>query len=216
MLKKIIIFAAAFLPMSSGFSYAEELGGLSIYAGINWSATTVEVSGTTRANETVNINGIGQQAIHGTIGFDYAFTPGDKGGLLMLGLSYDPNGYTVSDGTITSSGGSTTTLNAELDSILTLYVSPGVRVNPSTGLYAKFAYVQGDASVFITGINTSAVNTTRTFAGLGYGFGIRTLMTDSVFVAAEVLRINYDTEGFESLNYGNGTTTGSLLIGLQF
>lgn len=215
MFKKIIIFAAAFLPMLSGFSYAEELGGASIYAGINWSATTVEVSGTTRADEVVNVNGVGQQAIHGTVGFDHAYTPGDKG-LLMVGLSYDPNGYTVSDGTINSAGGSATTLDAELDSILTLYVSPGVRVNPSTGLYAKFAYVSGDASVLVTGINTSSVNTNRTFAGLGYGFGIRTLMTDSVFVAAEVLRTNYDTEGFESLNYGNGTTTGSLLIGLQF
>ena len=42
------------------------------------------------------------------------------------------------------------------------------------------------------------------------------MMKDGLFVAAEVLRTNYDDEGFESLNYGNGSTTGSLIIGLQF
>jgi len=201
-----------FLPISLN---AKDIGGASIYAGINWSATTVEVSGTTRANEPVDINGLGQQAISPSIGGDYMFTPGDSG-VVIVGLSYDPSGYTVADGTITSEGGALTTLNAEVDSILNLYFAPGVRVNPSTALYAKFTYVEGDASVTVTGINTNNINQSRTFAGLGYGFGIRTMMNDSLFMGAEVMRTNYDDEGFESLNYANGTTTGSLLIGLQF
>jgi len=201
-----------FLPISLN---AKDIGGASIYAGINWSATTVEVSGTTRANEPVDINGIGQQAITAQIGGDYMFTSGDDG-VVIVGLSYDPSGYTVADGTITSAGGALTTLNAEIDSILSVYVAPGLKVNPSTALYAKLAYQEGDATVVVSGINTSDVNQSRTFSGLGYGFGIRTMMKDGLFVAAEVLRTNYDDEGFESLNYGNGSTTGSLIIGLQF
>ena len=201
-----------FLPISLN---AKDIGGASIYAGINWSATTVEVSGTTRADEPVDINGIGQQAITAQIGGDYMFTPGDDG-VVIVGLSYDPSGYTVADGTITSAGGALTTLNAEIDSILSVYVAPGLKVNPSTALYAKFAYQEGDASVVVSGINTSDVNQSRTFSGLGYGFGIRTMLNDGLFAAAEVMRTNYDDEGFESLNYANGTTTGSLIIGLQF
>lgn len=201
-----------FLPISLN---AKDIGGASIYAGINWSATTVEVSGNTSADLPVDINGIGQQAITAQIGGDYMFTPGDDG-VVIVGLSYDPSGYTVADGTITSTGGTSTTLNAEIDSILSVYVAPGLKVNPSTALYAKLAYQEGDASAVVSGINFSDVNLSRTFSGLGYGFGIRTVLKDGLFAAAEVLRTNYDDEGFESLNYGNGSTTGSLMIGLQF
>lgn len=199
----------------NGIASANEIGGGAIYLGLNWSSTTVEVSGTTRANEPVDINGIGQQAITAQIGGDYMFTPGNDG-VVIVGLSYDPSGYTIADGTITSEGGALTTLNAEIDSVLSVYVAPGLKVNPSTVLYAKLAYQQGDATVVVSGINTSDVNESRTFSGLGYGFGIRTMMKDGLFAAAEVLRTNYDDEGFESLNYGNGSTTGSLIIGLQF
>ena len=122
-----------FLPISLN---AKDIGGASIYAGINWSATTVEVSGTTRANEPVDINGIGQQAITAQIGGDYMFTSGDDG-VVIVGLSYDPSGYTVADGTITSAGGALTTLNAEIDSILSVYVAPGLKVNPSTAFIRK-------------------------------------------------------------------------------
>lgn len=107
MFKKIIQLASALFFMLSGFSYAEELGGASIYLGLNWSSTTVEVSGTTRADEPVDINGIGQQAITAQIGGDYMFTPGDDG-VVIVGLSYDPSGYTVADGTIMSTGGTST------------------------------------------------------------------------------------------------------------
>lgn len=48
-----------------------------------------------------------------------------------------------------------------------MYVAPGLKVNPSTALYAKLAYQEGDASVVVTGINTSDVNQSRTFSGLG-------------------------------------------------
>lgn len=200
-----------FLPISLN---AKDIGGASIYAGINWSATTVEVSGNTSADLPVDINGIGQQAITAQIGGDYMFTLGDDG-VVIVGLSYDPSGYTIADGVITSRGASTT-LNAEIDSILSVYVAPGLKVNPSTALYAKLAYQEGDASAVVSGINFSDVNLSRTFSGLGYGFGIRTVLKDGLFAAAEVLRTNYDDEGFQSLNYGNGSTTGSLMIGLQF
>ena len=208
--------AAICLLLSSSL-HAAGLEGFALLGGINWSATTAEVSGTTTNSLSGDLKGVGQQAITGSIGAEYNFSLSDTG-LLGIGVMYDPSNRDIATGSFTDGAGYVVTLKADMESLWSVYVAPGFKLNDSTSFYAKVALTSGDVHVVIDNANPAENdhNQTRTFGGLGYGFGMRSLVGDKMFIGVEVMRTNYDTEGYQSLNYGNGTTTGSVLLGITF
>ena len=200
-MKKIllpIILGLAF-PLSV-FAQTKTFEGLSVYGALNHSSTTVDLKA-----DGAEFSGLGKQSISGALGGDYGLSLGSES-VMLIGGTVDLTSPEFLE--ITSDGDA---LKGKFKQRWSLYVAPGLLVNPQTLLYAKLSYESGKAELSAAGEKVS-----ETFKGLGYGVGLRAMLKDNVFVGVEVSRINYNDKGFEGVNVGTGTTIGSVQIGYKF
>jgi opacity protein-like surface antigen len=91
-------------------------------------------------------------------------------------------------------------------------IAPGTVINNDTLLYGKVSYNSMKLEINVDGEHVSSTN----FTGFGYGFGIKTMISPTVFVKVEVNRVSFGAEIIDdALNKPSGTT-GVLGIGRSF
>lgn len=102
-------------------------------------------------------------------------------------------------------------LRFRLLDMYSLYAEPGLRVSDSTLLYGKLAYLgaQGEE-------NYLGETFRKTYAGIAYGAGVRTLLGENWYLQFELLHGDYEWKGSRSGAFRPVSTTGSIGLGWRF
>jgi opacity protein-like surface antigen len=105
-----------------------------------------------------------------------------------------------------------------------LYIQPSYAFNNSSSIFAKVAYNFAKGSLTETGTDYTPTSFTasKNIEGWGYGFGVRSLITNNIYVQAEAQIDEYDKE--TSTDSGNGITysfdpkvvRGKISVGYKF
>lgn len=201
-MKKLIMATAVAAALFSfqAFAQLRNLDGFSLGVSLN----AVNASNEFNANNTAFQNGDVSQT--GNIQAAYGFAAGEKF-MLGVGLTYGPGD--IKGGAATTGG-----VGYELKGkdLYSLYFEPGFLVTNSTLAYAKLSYqgMKGETKL------TTGQTFNESFTGMGYGAGIRTMLSSKLYLQAEFEQIGYGEKSFSGVTSKPTATVGSLGLGYRF
>ena len=218
---KIIALMISLIAMPTfAFSQAKNFAGPSLavtggYIGSN--VDTQHRNGTAAQNE--EIANFGDNDI--AYGLDLAYAlPIDSNFLIGLGLT-----YTLND---TKAGSFLGSIKFETEDHRSAYIQPTYAFNNSFAAFAKLSYHQLDGLVKTTsaislplggtiGANQSVKSE---FDGIGYGFGVKGLINQNIYIQAEIEYVDYDSEGggrpTSVIQFTPETVSGKISVGYKF
>jgi outer membrane immunogenic protein len=206
-MKKIIALAAIAAACStSAFAQVSNFTGAS--AGVNLDHTSV----TTHFSEffDTNFNGVGQQTVGVSINGAYGIALSNDT-VLTLGANYSL--VDAKAGNLSANDGSGT-ITAKAKNQMSLYVEPGYLVSEKTLAYGKVSYESAKVTLDITDEDGGS----KKINGVGYGFGIRTMLDKNLSLQAEVKSIKYGSASFEgdTSTFKTTATVGTIGLGYKF
>jgi opacity protein-like surface antigen len=197
------------------------------FAGPSLAATGAFISNNTKINyndgiDTGHIADIGENDI--TYGLDLAYAiPIDNNFLIGLGFTY---GLNEAD-----AGKVAGALNFKADNYKSIYIQPTYAFNNSFAGFVKLGYHELDGKATLTR-NFDVVTTaelpdtllagsiSQKFNGVGYGFGLKGLINQNIYLQAEVQFVDYDSEGGGSTasaaSFSPETVSGIISVGYKF
>lgn len=184
--------------------------GLLAYFGVNHSSSTTSYKWSS-GGDNLELDGVGRQSINASFGFEYNLVLG-RTTRLLLGFEFNPTSEDFVEISGTQSG-NPGDFKATLKNRQTYYAGLGFVPAENTMIYGKLSYDQGDAELKT---NPVLQNQNVQFKGFGYGAGLRTLLSENIFLGTEVMRINYEKESLLGVNTGTGTTNGKVQLGAYF
>jgi opacity protein-like surface antigen len=92
-----------------------------------------------------------------------------------------------------------------------LYAEPGLTLGDATLLYGKLAYLGARGEESYQGETFS-----KTYAGLGYGAGLRTALGARLYLQLELLHSDYEWKTARTGAFRPVSTTGSIGLGYRF
>jgi len=210
----------ASVAATPAFSQAKNFAGPSIAISGAFNSGDVKV---TADNGTDNAsNNFGKSNIIPSVDLSYAI-PVDNNFFLSLGATYDLSKSTVGQANGLLSG-ETYTEKMTIKDHYSLYIQPSYAFNNSSSIFAKVAYNFAKGSLTETGTNYTPESFTasKNIEGWGYGFGVRSLITNNIYVQAEAQIDEYDKE--TSTDSDNGITysfdpkvvSGKISVGYKF
>lgn len=174
----------------------------------------------TTMNDTVTAGGVaasaytGDTSVFGQISGEYTFSVGANV-RLGAGVFLDVGDGKAGSATFTA-GGATATASFKETRRYGVAVEPGIALGDNALVYMKLTYnrARGEAS-------STAGSGSETFAGFGYGLGLKHMVNTSVFVYAEWQQVNYERKTYA---YSGGasetikpkTTLGLFGVGTKF
>ena len=219
---KIIALMISLIAMPTfAFSQAKNFAGPSL------AVTGGKVSSTTKVNYNDGAGGeaeahvadIGGNDIGFGLDLSYAFAI-DNNFLIGLGFTYGLND--------TDAGTVASILKFKIEDQRSVYIQPTYAFNNSFAAYGKIGYHEMDGKATLTQnlfINNQAYglaagSASGEFKGIGYGFGLKGLINQNVYIQAEVQYVDYDSEGGGSANnvgsFKPETVSGIISIGYKF
>ena len=219
---KIIALMISLIAMPTfAFSQAKNFAGPSL------AVTGGKVSSTTKVNYNDGAGGeaeahvadIGGNDIGFGLDLSYAFAI-DNNFLIGLGFTYGLND--------TDAGTVASILKFKIEDQRSVYIQPTYAFNNSFAAYGKIGYHEMDGkatltqNLFINNQNygLAAGSASGEFKGIGYGFGLKGLINQNVYIQAEVQYVDYDSEGGGSANnvasFKPETVSGIISIGYKF
>ena len=102
-------------------------------------------------------------------------------------------------------------LSFRLRNMYSLYAEPGYTVGDSTLLYGKLSYLGGRGEESYGGEIFG-----KTYAGLGLGAGVRTMLGDRLYLQVELLYGDYEWKTARTGAFRPTSTTGSIGLGWRF
>jgi len=210
----------ASVAATPAFSQAKNFAGPSIAISGVFNSGDVKV---TADNGTDNASSnFGKSNIIPSVDLSYAI-PVDNNFFLSLGATYDLSKSTVGQANALLSG-ETYTEKMTIKDHYSLYIQPSYAFNNSSSIFAKVAYNFAKGSLTETGTDYTPTSFTasKNIEGWGYGFGVRSLITNNIYVQAEAQIDKYDKE--TSTDSGNGITysfdpkvvSGKISVGYKF
>jgi opacity protein-like surface antigen len=176
----------------TGFN-ASIFGGI-VGAEVDGSASTPAgtVGGEATAASSASAT-IGKVTPIGGIDLGYAFPAGESL-VIGVGATYVPVKAEIGLGksTDSSSGG---TYTAELKDHFTIYLQPTFIINKDSAFFAKVNYANADVKNTDSSSTTSGVKsliTSGDVKGFGFGLGLKTFLTPTMFVQVEANYTDYD------------------------
>lgn len=102
-------------------------------------------------------------------------------------------------------------LSFRMRDMYSLYAEPGFSLGESTLLYGKLAYLgaQGEETLGVDSFR-------KTYAGLGYGAGVRTMLGSQLYLQIELLHSDYEWKTARTGAFRPVSTTGSIGLGWRF
>lgn len=203
-MKKIITVAIVAAACStSALAQVSNFTGPSVGVNLDHTAVLTEMSYASGNNN----NGYGQQSIGASVQGAYGFALTDSF-VLSVGVNYslvDAKGYDFNGSGISASD--------TLKNQYSLYLEPGYLVSEKTLAYgkvsfesAKFSEEQAGQTIFNRDLN-----------GMGYGFGIRTMLDKNLSLQAEVKNVRYGAETVVSTaQFKTSATIGTIGLGYKF
>jgi hypothetical protein len=218
---KIIALMISLIAMPTfAFSQAKNFAGPSL------AASGAFISNNFKANyndgiDTGHIADIGENDI--AYGLDLAYSiPVDNNFLIGLGITY---GLNEAD-----AGKVLGVLNFKADNYKSIYIQPTYAFNNAFAGFVKLGYHELDGKGTLTsnldvsttgGIDTLlAGSLSKKFNGVGYGFGLKGLINQNIYLQAEVQFVDYDSEGGGSAasaaSFAPETVSGIISVGYKF
>lgn len=191
---------AAFWGPSMVWAQAQDFSGW--HLGINANAGTAWtefIGGGTDAKISDTAQYLSLQAAYGTALGNH--------GVLGFGLTYSLGEQKA--GSLVAGGRN---VDFRLKDQYSLYIEPGYVISPSWLAYAKLGYYgarAGEESV-------DGVTASKTFGGLGYGLGLRTMLDRNLYLQFEYTQTDYNRKTPDFGTYRPMTTTGSIGLGFKF
>lgn len=215
--------------------------GFNVDLGIGGAGTSTKVSGSDQFdvaggptfNGTTNSGSFNGMA---TLGYSQEIA--DSGFNLAANLFYvignQKSGALNNGGNFTDTNGDSLTLNQNVQNVSMkntwgISVEPGWNFGKTTLGYAKLAWVNSNlnSTATVYGYNnttsqTADVNGSQSFNknvnGFGYGIGAKQLITDNLYLKAEVMGVSYGSASFGDGAYSNKPTQvmGFASIGYKF
>lgn len=201
-MKKTLVSTAvvAGLVAPQVWAQTSNLSGWSLGLNVNSASTWTEfIGGGTSAKISDTSQNASLQAaygaalgIHGVLGFGVTYSLGD-----------------LKAGSINAGGRN---VDFKLKNLYSLYIEPGYAMSDSWLAYAKLGYFgvrNGEESV-------DGVIASKTFGGLGYGLGIRTMLDKNLYLQIEFIQADYNRKTADFGTYRSMTSTGSVGLGFKF
>jgi opacity protein-like surface antigen len=144
------------------------------------------------------------------VDFNYGFAI-ENNFVIGLGATYDFSKTKTGKSTVSffeSEDEVTLTTNNELKNHYSLYVQPTYVINKNSAMFAKLAKHFAKASITESSVDPSGnviLSTSENIEGWGYGLGLKTFLSNNIFVQAEAGIINY--EKYETTNTNPGVTS---------
>ena len=192
------------------------------FAGPSLAATGAFVSSTFKANyndgvDTTPIANIGDSDIAYGLDLSYAF-PVENNFLVGLGVTYGLNK--------TDAGDFLGALKFKAKDSRSIYIQPTYVFNNSFAGFAKLGYheIKGTGTSETIdlggGLGIAAGSFAEKFHGIGYGFGLKGLINQNIYLQAEVQYVDYKGKGGGSVdnvvNVNPETVSGIISIGYKF
>ena len=163
-------------------------------------------------NTSVSTTSIGSGDNATVIGGDISYTfPADNNFFIALGATYD-FGKTKAG----SLKDDEDTLSFSLDEHYSIYIQPGYAVNNNTAVFAKLGYHEAEGKLKVTTSANYGASFTKDFSGWGYGFGIKSLLSNNAFIQAEAGYVKYDAEKSGTVSFKPEVVTGTISVGYKF
>jgi hypothetical protein len=216
-MKKTLAAFALLLPIAAT---AADFTGPSVWAGGQY------ISGTSKGgipNQFGSINAdMGNNGYGVSFGGDYGFSVNDNVKVL-LGASWSD---TANLGKVSLQTGADSNPLIKLESKpkYSVYIAPGYKINDSTLAYVKASFTKTEGRYSGISASNSGPDGTTTFDGfktrddeteLGYGFGLRSYVTDQIFLNADVTRTNFKYT-FNNSDYRTPIVRATVAIGMSF
>jgi Outer membrane protein beta-barrel domain len=200
-MKKIITLATVVAAFStSAFAQVSNFTGYS--AGVNLDHTAVTSS---LSDSTFEFDALGQHSVGLSLqgAYGVALSP-----TTVLGVGATYSLTEAKAGYLKETTGSVTFKAKNATSI---YFEPGLLVNEKTLAYGKLSY----ETVKMTADGASGGD--KNISGVGYGFGLRTMLDKAWSLQAEVKHVAYDSEKMDSAtDFKTKATIGSIGVGYKF
>jgi len=200
-MKKLLLasaIAASFFA-SSAIAQVNNFTGFSAAANVSLSNASVELAAAGDSFKLGdNSENFGLQAAYGVaLGTNFA---------LSFGGTYSFGDLKAGTATV---GAQTATVKGK--DVYSLYVEPGYLMGNSTLAFAKVGYIglKGE-------ISASGQTENETFNGVGYGAGIRTMVSKNLFVQAEISRSDYSEKTINGATVKPTATSGIVGVGYKF
>jgi opacity protein-like surface antigen len=130
------------------------------------------------------------------------------GSRYQLGLGLTLGAGDLRAGTLSVNGSE---LSFRLRNMYSLYAEPGYAVGDSTLLYGKVSYLGGRGEESYGGEIFG-----KTYAGLGLGAGVRTMLGERLYLQLELLYGDYEWKTARTGAFRPTSTTGSVGLGWRF
>jgi hypothetical protein len=219
---KIIALMISLIAMPTfAFSQAKNFAGpsLAVTGGKISSTTKVNYNDGAGGSAEAHVADIGGNDVGFGLDLSYAFAI-DNNFLIGLGFTYGLND--------TDAGTVASILKFKIEDQRSVYIQPTYAFNNSFAAYGKIGYHEMDGkatltqNLFINNQNygLAAGSASGEFKGIGYGFGLKGLINQNVYIQAEVQYVDYDSEGGGSDNnvgsFKPETVSGIISIGYKF
>ena len=198
---------------SATFAQTENFTGLSV--GANFTQTAATHKRTETDSSSVEVFKYGETSSGANLQAAYGFKAGDSM-VINVGGTYSLNDYKAGGYTY---NGSAWQSNNKAKNHYTLYIEPGFVLSDSTLAYGKLAYHNLTHEVKATGSNSS-LNESIKFSNIGFGAGVRTMLSKNAFLQAEMGVVNFTEKSYALGGATNKEqpklTYGSLGVGYKF
>ena len=204
-MKKIITLATVVAAFStSAFAQVSNFTGYSAGVNLDHTAVNYENSYSSGGND----NGFGQQSVGVSIQGAYGLALSNSV-ILSIGANYslvDSKSYEASSGTGIS-------ITDKLKNQYSLYLEPGYLVSEKTLAYGKVSYESAKG----TEDQTGQASISKDLHGMGYGFGIRTMLDKNLSLQAEIKSVKYGSESSSATSqFKTSATVGTIGLGYKF
>lgn len=197
-MKKIIALAVAAACSTTTFAQASNFTGPSVGVNLDHTAVSSQIT-----DATSDLDGLGQHSVGVSLQAAYGFelTPSS---VLNIGTTYSLTeakaGHVKDTNTVTFKGKNATSV----------YFEPGLLINDKTLAYGKVSY----ETVKMT---ADGGNGDKNINGVGYGFGIRTMLDKAWTLQAEIKHVTYGSEKLDrTTDFKTTATVGTVGVGYKF
>jgi hypothetical protein len=163
---------------------------------------------------------VGKSSIIAGVDLSYGI-PLDNNFLLNLGATYDLDKTTLG-GSSAFLDGETYTEKVTLKDHFSLYIQPTYAFSSSSAVFGKLSYNFAKGSLTETSTVPTSFTLSRNIEGFGYGVGLKSLLTNNLYVQVEAGIDEYDKEtGTDTDNeitytFKPKVVTGKISIGYKF
>ena len=201
----MVVFSAS----SATFAQSENFTGLSV--GANFTQTAATHKRTESDSSSVEVFKYGETSSGANLQAAYGIKAGDSM-VINVGGTYSLNDYKAGGYTY---NGSSWESNNKAKNHYTLYIEPGFVLSDSTLAYGKLAYHNLKLKTV-----TSDSNVSQNFSNIGFGAGVRTMLSKNTYLQAELGLVNFSEKSYvlSGATYKEQPklTYGSLGVGYKF